>query len=582
MRIGSRLIINAVMMSLFSVLITSMAIGWVAYTQGQKSLKAKTQDQLISIRDIKKSEIEHYFMDSRNELSALASDQMVVDAMLNFKNAFKDYKEEFNKTKPITYNMAVIQQYMKEFSNAFHIKNGNNDALEGKILFNLSRESSFALQYNYILQNKNPIGSKDILDYVDDGTRYSQYHKKYHSAFRNFVKKLDYYDIFLVDAESGDVVYTVSKEADFTTSLQNGAFANTGLGKVFKAAVTETEIGMTAISDFSAYSPSYNGEAAFIAAPIYNGDQKIGVLIFQLSIDRINQIMTHDGHWQKIGLGKTGETYLVGHDYRLRSMSRFFIENPTEYIHLMKDIGLPEDVIHQMEMKKTSIGLQPVTTKGTQQAIETRQGGFGVFEDYRKIPVLSAFSPLSIPGLDWAIMSEIDASEAFDSVHSLAIKIMLLTAIVIFVMVFISILLGVKLSWKISKPMERISKVIKFISKDRDLTKRLIVSSDDELGDIAKAINDLFESLQKTFEETISSTVQVDEIAIELEELSHLLKKHSGNTLESDRDKIELEIEKATQLGKKGEELKGLSTKLKGLAEQFQILEAHSEETSEW
>ncbi|WP_156493340.1 hypothetical protein [Oleiphilus sp. HI0125] len=48
------------------------------------------------------------------------------------------------------------------------------------------------------------------------------------------------------------------------------------------------------IDDFAPYPPSYEDPAAFIASPIFDARELLGVLIFQMPIDRINAIMTHD------------------------------------------------------------------------------------------------------------------------------------------------------------------------------------------------------------------------------------------------------------------------------------------------
>ena len=43
-----------------------------------------------------------------------------------------------------------------------------------------------------------------------------------------------------------------------------------------------------AIVDFNPYSPSYGAPAAFIATTIFNGSEFLGVLAFQLPVDKIN------------------------------------------------------------------------------------------------------------------------------------------------------------------------------------------------------------------------------------------------------------------------------------------------------
>lgn len=62
---------------------------------------------------------------------------------------------------------------------------------------------------------------------------------------------------------------------------------------------------------------------------------KIAVLIFKVPINEINRIMIYGQNWQEAGLGKSGETYLIGEDFTMRSMSRFLIEDPESYLDLM-------------------------------------------------------------------------------------------------------------------------------------------------------------------------------------------------------------------------------------------------------
>lgn len=148
-------------------------------------------------------------------------------------------------------------------------------------------------------------------------------HKTFHPHIRDFLQKFSYYDIFLVDDKTGNIVYSVFKELDFATSLINGPYANSGIGKAFRAANKVNEPGHVVTSTFQPYLPSYYGPAAFIASPIYSGKEKLGVLIFQAPIDEINAIMTFNNNWQDFGLGASGESYLVDQDYFMQSASRF-------------------------------------------------------------------------------------------------------------------------------------------------------------------------------------------------------------------------------------------------------------------
>ena len=67
--------------------------------------------------------------------------------------------------------------------------------------------------------------------------------------------------------------------------------------------------------------PSYNAHASFIASPIFDGGELIGVLAFQMPVARIDDIMTNHRGWTEVGLGSSGETYIVGDEDILRDLS---------------------------------------------------------------------------------------------------------------------------------------------------------------------------------------------------------------------------------------------------------------------
>ena len=105
------------------------------------------------------------------------------------------------------------------------------------------------------------------------------------------------------------------QELDFASNLANGAWARTNLGALYK--LQSTEAGKVAFADFACYPPSYDGPASFLGAPVFDGSTRLGSVIVQMPIDRINAIA---GALE--GLGKTGEVILVGNDHLMRSDSR--------------------------------------------------------------------------------------------------------------------------------------------------------------------------------------------------------------------------------------------------------------------
>jgi hypothetical protein len=185
----------------------------------------------------------------------------------------------------------------------------------------------------------------------------------------------------------------VFKEVDYATSLLTGPYKDTNFAEVFKAASEADDKDFTRLVDFAPYYPSYNAPASFIASPIFDGDKKIGVLVFQMPIDRINDIMTSKHNWKNIGLGETGETYIVGDDFTMRNQSRFLIEDVTGFITSVRSSGIAEQTVDLIERLGTTIGLLPIETEGTIAALAGKTET-AVFKDYRGKKVFSSYSPL--------------------------------------------------------------------------------------------------------------------------------------------------------------------------------------------
>ena len=173
--------------------------------------------------------------------------------------------------------------------------------------------AAIALQSAYITRNKYPVGEKDKeLNSRRLPTIYDSFHQAIHPYLQKAQQEFGLYDVFLVSL-SGDVVYSVFKEIDFGTSLKTGPFKDSGLAQSYQQGLTSDGVTFT---DFSLYAPSYQAPAGFLSSPVYRKGKRIGVVIAQFPIDALNTIMT-----QRVGLGESGETYLIGDDGKMRSDS---------------------------------------------------------------------------------------------------------------------------------------------------------------------------------------------------------------------------------------------------------------------
>lgn len=180
-----------------------------------------------------------------------------------------------------------------------------------------------SLQAAYINDNPHPTGEKDKLYKADTGTDYDAVHEKYHKWFHKLQIDEGYYDVFLFDT-GGNLVYSVFKELDYATNFSEGGgkWAGSDLGVVYREAMKITEHSDVAFADFAPYGPSYDAPASFMAHPVVDGDGKtVGVLAFQMPVDKINELMAHN-----LGLGKSGELMLLGEDGFMRNDSKYTAE----------------------------------------------------------------------------------------------------------------------------------------------------------------------------------------------------------------------------------------------------------------
>lgn len=529
MKIKNKLIIGAAMMASVPAVIGCFIIGSIALSSGKSSLESQAESKLTIVRDLTGENIKEYLHTIHNQILTFSNDYMIMNAMSEFSEGFRNYAIEVPDFYQPSMRDEVISYYKNDFGRVFQEKNNGKSPNVNDMTRTLD-STAIALQYAYIANNENPLGSKDALMTSDVVSAYNRSHKKYHSHIRDFLMRFEYYDIFLVDPDSGKIVYSVYKELDYATSLYDGPYANSGIGETFKLANAKSNRDAVVFTDFKPYLPSYDAPASFIASPIFNDDnEKIGILIFQMPIDKINAVMTHHANWEKSGLGLSGETYLVAQDFTMRSMSRLMIEDKTEYLKLLADTGTSSDVINNIRDKDTNIGLQSIKTKGTQAAL-SGETGFDKFLDYRNVPVLSSYKSVEFEGVTWAIMSEIAEKEAFQSITALSRTVYFALISTVVIAVIFGLLVGVRFALSIINPINNTVSMIKNIAQDGgDLTRRLDENNKDELGELGQWFNLFMQKLQHMISELNTSVDTLASSSVQLSTLAEETKDNVNN-----------------------------------------------------
>ncbi|MGF1754421.1 methyl-accepting chemotaxis protein [Vibrio makurazakiensis] len=489
MKIATKIILACTVLCAIGVVVSGGFVGWKASGLSEEALYKRASDQLLSVREIKKNEIENYFDLIHFQVETLADDHSTEQALNYFTKAFKSYPVEKVSSDDLR---QLENYYTSQFGASYRNRNGNASANESDRLRQVSPVGK-ALQARYIGVNNNPLGEKHLLDYDSLNTEYDEVHKEYHKPIRHFLEAFGYYDIFLVDLE-GNVVYSVFKELDFATNLMSGPYSSSGLATAYKQA-RDLPKDKYHLEDFYPYYPSYEAAASFIASPVFDHGKRIGVLVFQMPVDAINSIMTFNENWASAGLGESGETYLIGPDMLLRSQSRFLIEDQSEYLAALSKSGVSNSVLENIKGKGSSVGFQPVKSVTASGALA---GGSGVevVDDYRGVPVLSAYAPIDAAGLKWGILTEIDQAEALADIQVLNQSVFTTVVISIVVIMVVAIFISYLVGNGISRPIRMASTKVQSISKRNDLTERLDIQGKDEMTDLSVSLNGLFEQLQ--------------------------------------------------------------------------------------
>jgi len=489
--IGSKVLLAFLSVTFLAI----MSVAYISYFSAKDSLENTIFNQLVSVREIKATQIESYFGFINRQLVSFSKDKMIVNAMQEFKAAFYKLPDEFaGKLSVDNINLSLNNYYQTEFLSRLALTIEQPQKIEYYQPANLNAKIA---QYLYISNNKNSVDNKKNLDDSLDGSSYSKAHKTYHAAIREYIESFGYEDLFLIDHKTGDIIYSVLKEIDFGASLLNDSYKNSNVYDAFMATKVADQNNLTKLTDFKPYHPSYNAFDAFIATPIFDGDNQIGILMFRMPHREINNIMTNENSWNKMGFGKTGETYLVANDYTIRNQPRLLIENKEVFFNSLSKIGFNHNqtkkMIELINKYGSAIGMYPIRTAAT---LDVSHGiaGTRIITNVFGDQVLSAYRPLNIKGVDWGVVGEINAAEAFAPIDNLRNNLLVFTVCLLMLASVISLMFS---HYVITKPINSmLSSAHDLLVGDGDLTKRIIVMSGDEIGKTAEALNGFLEKLQ--------------------------------------------------------------------------------------
>jgi len=296
--------------------------------------------------------------------------------------------------------------------------------------------------------------SKDIIQIVDllnDNEQLADSNIINHqSAFIEELSKDYYSDIVIVD-KKGDLLYLKKSQNNLNLSEKY-------LDILWDNSVANSDVF---IKDYYKID-SLNYQNITISSAIKDVDGIVqGIIVFEIRPKAIDMIMLNEDPAN--GLGNSGETYLVGSDYLMRSSSRF---------------------------KKESVLKTKVNTLAVDSAF-AGISGTKVINDYRNIPVLSSYSKINIPFLNWVLLSEIDYKEVLKPIYKIRNEIEFISIFIFTIVLFVVILL----SRKLTSPIEKLILASKEVGQG-NLDVKIKDFSDDEIGELSVTFNQMVDKLK--------------------------------------------------------------------------------------
>jgi two-component system NarL family sensor kinase len=275
----------------------------------------------------------------------------------------------------------------------------------------------------------------------------------------SFVNNSPYYDYVIVGCENKSLIHKIVKN-DSSLNFQIRSVDST-LQLLSETYHTDIAKVYSAISDFN-FELNDDNPGMYVTSRISGIGSKESFIALRVSLRAINDIMLEES--ASSGFGLSGESYLVGEDYLMRSTSRF---------------------------RKNSVLKTKVKTIASIAALKG-ETGTNVVDDYRGISVFSAYAPLKINELHWAILAEIDFDEAMIPLHRSRNDILYITILLGIIIIGLSFFFASHIIAPIRKLRDAAQQI-----EDGDYNVKIESTNTDEVGNLVSAFNSMAKTILK-------------------------------------------------------------------------------------
>lgn len=359
MKIRTRLILGFVGCGVIPTLIVGLLNYYSAVTKlsviemkAETSLSDRAQTQLVALRDVRKAQISDFCKKCVGDMDSLVHN---VAAMRN--TASQTLSNQHATTR------RAVEEHFTHTINELNAV-ASNDSVKDL--------------YQRLVAYHDAMHTGDDQPYDVSTPEYQEITKTYGASLRTFRQSSGCSDVYLVCLKHGHVMYADGGKADVGTNLGHGPFKSEGLARLWRQ-ISETK--QPSVSDYAPYSAADGATVLFVGCPVANAaGEPVGMAAVQIPTTEINTLVQ-----RREGLGKTGETYLVG---------------STD-----GTVGYRSD----RTVQTGKIG-EPTSGPAVDAAL-AGTSGIEYSSTSTGAPTITCHDPINVPGVKWGIVTTIELQE---------------------------------------------------------------------------------------------------------------------------------------------------------------------------
>ena len=495
MSLQKKLLLIIMALALLAAVTASVLISTAALRAGESLLSEQAHFRVQMISTAQDQRLKSYQSVIEQQVINHAQSVQARRAIAGLGSAYRGYRLNavVRSLEATDETAAALTEYLKSgFSEEYTRLNPNQSFNFASYAESLDKPS-LVLQYYYLVDSVGRWNEKAFVEESEDRSRYSIAHREFNPALREFAQAYGFADLYYLDTQ-GNVVYSLQKLPDFGISVEHPLLNNTGIQKVFQQAMSLTSDDPVAFADFSPYPAALNVPSAFMAMPIFEAGETepTGVFAIRLDTEQLQNTLSNHQDRESLGLGRTGDSYLLNRTGVLLSSKREFDQNSSEFISRLA--SLTPDQVSLVQQRNTLSGIVSLSSSAIQQA----QSGISGVDLYRNALdqlVIGAFQPFDVGGERWVLMTEIAADEALAAVPELRKEVVSYAIGITLVVLALAFIAALLIARSLGKPVAELKGSIQRIQQNRDLTQQCPLQGDDEFGQISTALNRLLQDI---------------------------------------------------------------------------------------